>query len=115
MIGLSSLDSSVTRFVVIDQDPQSTIRDAEARVSRYATLDGGVAVVHQGYSAGDRTLYVKGEISTEQETVLDDLFQTQSLVHIATPSGAFLGAITRLKTDNGELAMSLFLESQLSA
>jgi hypothetical protein len=115
MISISTLEQHEAGSVILHEDPTSVIRDAEARVSRYGTLDGGAVIVHQGYSAGDRTLYVRGEISEEQGEILENLFQTQPRVHISTRIGFFLGAISRLKTDNGELAMSVYLETKLSA
>jgi len=115
MIGISSIDQSSAMAVIINESAESTVRDAEARVAKYATLDGGSVIVHQGFSDGDRTLYVRGTVTEAEQTVLDALFQTQSLVHVATQAGCFLGAITRLKTDNGDLSMSISIESKLTA
>jgi hypothetical protein len=114
MISISYIEANASGSVVIEEDPKSQLRDAAARVTRSGTLDGGAVIVHQGYSDGDNTFIVRGIVTEAQETVLDNMFQTQALVHISSAKGFFIGAIASLRTDNGALVMTILIESKLS-
>ena len=114
MISLTTIEDSEIEPVVIHNDSESSFKSLRARVNRTATLDGGVVIVSQGTSDGDRTFDVRTRIDAEQETALWDLFTTQSLIHISTDIGFFIGMIESLRTDNGDLVLKLLVKEKLS-
>lgn len=61
------------------------------RVSRVATLDGGVAISDRGYSDGDRTLtYSYRPVSKDHDARAERLVRLHPTVNISTPDGLFL-------------------------
>jgi len=77
-----------------DLDPAAAKKNdrRERRVSRTATLDGGVAVYDTGYAVADRTIYVR--IKNANATVaafLAYLVETYNEISITTSEAAFHG------------------------
>jgi archaeosine-15-forming tRNA-guanine transglycosylase len=97
--------------IVINEKIDSLLYDGQARVSRSATLDGGVVIDHQGYVAGDRTLTIKCELSADETTALRTIFENQTIVHVSTQDGFFTAAIERLKGDGGIIDLTILLKA----
>lgn len=110
MIAISKITQDAAGSIVLAEKSGSRLYDARARVSRSATLDGGVVIDHQGYVAGDRTLNIKVEVSESDEAVLKSLFENETLVHVATVNGFFLAAIESLSGDGGVLEIVMLLK-----
>jgi len=65
MIAISKVTQDSGGALVLDELHRSKMYDGRARVSRSATLDGGVVIDHQGYVAGDRTINLKVDLLKE--------------------------------------------------
>jgi len=115
MLSIITIEQSENGAVDIHEDRTSELKAMTARVTRTKTLDGGVAIVHSGFSHGDRTLNIKAECSQDQADALEAIFRQETLVYISTRDGFYSGAISYLSTENGELAMTVLLKEKLSA
>lgn len=75
-------------------DPSSDMHSIRRRVSRTATLDGGVAVTDFGYSAGDRTITMRFQNDTAQKDLdaLRRMMRIYAELIIYTHDGAFIVA-----------------------
>lgn len=93
-IALSSEEFNPVGHVWIDADPKSLRDEWSRRVIRRATLDGGVSVVDQGFTHGDRTITVEW-IPQDQQQVdrVRDLMVDYGRVVVALPDGVYLAAI----------------------
>jgi len=115
MISISTQTASATGNIVIHEKRDSELKNYPARVSRSATLDGGAVITHSGFSHGDRTLSVKGDVSAADEAVITALVQSSTLLRISMKDGVFLGAISAMKIDNGSLDMTILIQEKISA
>jgi len=110
MIAISKITQDSAGAIVLTEQRGSKLYDGRARVSRSATLDGGVVIDHQGYVAGDRTLNLKVELSEADTAILKSLFENETLVYVSTPEGHFSAAIESLSGDGGTLDVVLLLK-----
>jgi hypothetical protein len=97
MIGISTniydlQGARIFRDAELDSKKTNENFRRERRVSRTATLDGGVSVYDTGYSAGDRDMTIKVPRASRQ---ISDLFaylvETYSEITVTTSESAFLG------------------------
>ena len=109
MISISKMTSG--NSVVINELPSSDTYEGVARVGRYKSLDGGVIIDHQGYVAGDQTLQINCELSENDETILKNLFENETIVHVSTKYGFFTAAICALTIDSGNMSESILLKA----
>jgi hypothetical protein len=94
---------------------KSNIYDASARVSRTATLDGGVAITHSGMVHGDRTILAYAFVDSATEATLKSIHETDTLVYLSCKEGYFSGVIERLVIQGGEMNMTFLAKEKLSA
>jgi hypothetical protein len=112
MISISKITQSTesNAAVVIKEKAKSKIRDARARVSRSATLDGGAVIEHLGFSDGDRQLDILAQLNETVSGYIWDIFTDETFINISTSDGFFYGVIDRLKVDNGDMQMTLLIK-----
>jgi hypothetical protein len=118
MIGLSAniFDLEGARvFRTSELDDRKTNENyrRERRVSRTATLDGGVAVYDTGYAPGDRDLTVKiPGASREIADFLAYLVKTYNEITVTTAESSFLGdpAIFYIDADSAAIMVSNIIE-----
>jgi len=110
MIAVSKITQDSDGAIVLAEMQGSKLYDGRARVSRSATLDGGVVIDHQGYVGGDRTLQLKVELSEADEAALKSLFENETLVYVSTENGFFSAAIEILSGDGGVLDVTILLK-----
>jgi len=116
MISITTTTSQTNAAVLIkNYKVGSDIQDGSARISKNKTLDGAVAIIHNGFVEGDRTLKVEGRLSETESDVLWDIFSTETFVNIAIPDGLFDGVIARLKRKYGVITMTLELKEKLTS
>lgn len=111
MIAISTVTAGLT--VIIRELASSKLKEKTARISRTATLDGGVYIEHGGYTDGDRTLRVEAVVDAVQEAALKTIFEGQTLVTISMDDGLFLGAIQYMAVDNGDLKMTIYIKEKV--
>lgn len=115
MIGINTITQNANGAIVIYEDAESEIKRLGARVSRVATLDGGAVITHGGVTDADRTLKVRARIDEDTETKINDIFMSEVSVHVATPIGYFLAALSQFNVDNGDMTLEILIEEKLSA
>lgn len=86
------------------------------RVSKTATLDGGVTIYDAGYAAGDRELQIKiKEVNDAVIEFVKYIYQTYGLVTMTTEEAAFTVVPYNVKIENnGAVTMSFMVVSQTS-
>lgn len=114
MIAISTLTQNSAGALVLYELPESLLEDMRARVSRRATLDGAVAVIHSGFAHGDRTFQIKAEITEADAATLKAIHRTETIVWISCKEGFFSGAIEFLKIEGGIIDMSIMIKEKLS-
>jgi hypothetical protein len=93
----------------------SELKTNSRRVSRSATLDGGVVITDGGYSDGDRTFRVNyRDMSQEDEAKLWEIFKNYSQVIISNIEGCFSGVLEYVKCQNGSGTVSIMYKERLS-
>lgn len=114
-ISISAPTYDLQGNVMFRFDPDSELVGETRRVSRRATLDGGVAITDQGFSHGDRTFRIrKTNISRAVLERLRWLQRTYSTLNISVPDGAFRGVIQSLSVVEGELRLNILIKEKLS-
>jgi len=114
MIGLATVETQADGAVVIYEKATTTLREAQPRASRVATLDGGCVVIHGGVSVGDRVFRVEAEVSAEQEALVWSVYEAGANIHFACVLGHYLGYIADLKCENGALKLTFYVKEKLT-
>jgi hypothetical protein len=117
MIGIAStiFDTNGARLFNANPAEDAKNRAGERRISRTATLDGGVSVTDFGYSDGDRDVNI-AEDPTTQEAVefARYITETYNRVTVAMEDGAYEAAPKSYGISDGKLSMKLYLIAKLS-
>jgi len=72
---------------------QSDLGQTRRRMTRVATLDGGVVFNDFGHAYGDRTMTLVFDIESQaQETSIERLVRLYSTLRVSVPDGVFLCA-----------------------
>lgn len=116
MMILSSKEFDIDGFVTIQEKRGSTqTRGSIRRVSRTATLDGGVALDDAGYAEGDRTFNIEAvNISESDLEILHRIHSLYSIHRCATNEGIFEGVIEEISISDGEISITFLVSSKLS-
>jgi len=118
MIGVASIifDVSGARmFRAKDPIKEFDNRRGSRRVTRTATLDGGVAVSDLGYSDGDRDINIKEpEASLDSVDFARYIVETYNRVTITTPDGAYEAAPDGYDVTDGALTLRLLITEKIS-
>ena len=109
MISLSTIDANLNGNVIINEDTSSKINTNTSRVTLVQTLDGGAVAVHSGTTDLDRNIQIKGQINSDQESILWDFLDNESYVLMAYKTDLFLVSLKALATDNGKLKLSVYI------
>lgn len=116
MISIASLQFDPDGALLIARPgPGTRATDASRRVTRTATLDGGVSISDTGYSAGDRT--VKAEVinpTPHQVEIAARLVRLYPLVTVCLSDGAYQAVPSSYDLDAGKLSITLLLVEQIS-
>lgn len=113
-IGLASYSYDADGDIMIAPLYEDTdIRDAERRLSRVKTLDGGVVITDGGRTAGDRTFSIACQ---SEETVWNTLrgIAANSWVTVSTDEACFKGKVQKLSEKNGKITIEVMIESDLT-
>ncbi|MDF1577671.1 MAG: hypothetical protein P1P81_04405 [Desulfobulbales bacterium] len=115
MIVISAITADPAGSVKLGEDSsRSNLRNLPRRVTRTATLDGGVVITDSGLSHGDRTLTIVAPADKTAAAALTYIHENYTLIHLATEDGFFSGAIKSLSIKNGETALSVLVKEKLS-
>lgn len=104
MISITSTSFDALGYLEIDPKDNAQAATFSRRVSRAATLDGGVVISDRGFSDGDRTLaYSYKPVSKEHDSRAERLVRLHPTVNVSTPDGVFLAvpqSFSRSSTEN---------------
>jgi len=92
------------------------VSDKTRRVSRTATLDGGVSVYDGGYADGDRDIeIIVYDPSAEDKAFCDYIIENYSEVIVSTSEGAFLACPRSCGIDSkGDLNFKFYVKEKIS-
>ena len=112
MIGISQTTQATGTYaaIIFQELPTTRLRNESARVSRYATLDGGCVIDHQGFSDGDRTLDIRAQWTQAQAAILWEMFREETFLNVATADGFFYGVIESMQDENGQGRLSILVK-----
>ena len=117
MIGLSTItfDLKGARIFSGDRNADLKNRKGDRRISRTATLDGGVLIADLGFSDGDRTLTAI-ELDATQEAVdfAQYIVEHYTLINAATDDGVYEVAPESYIVDDGKLTITLLVNRKIS-
>jgi len=110
MISISALTYDPAGSIRLQELPSSDIDTVRRRVSRRATLDGGVVVNDGGFAHGDRNLLVRFRpTSRAQYDAVQRMVRLYPQLNVSTRDGVFRCAPNTLETRNGETTLALFV------
>jgi hypothetical protein len=115
MISISAPVFDLDGNLLIARVSNSDLDSGSRRVTRTATLDGGVSLADMGYAHGDRTLRIVAEKATRE--MVDQaayLQRNYPLLLVATTEGVFLGAIESLAVRGGDLSLNYLVKEKLT-
>jgi len=100
MVIISAAAAANGGQVRIQEAPGSDMETLRPRVTRTATLDGGVVITHQGWSDGDRTLQIVArDMSLDDRDTLRTMVQNQTEFVLSCRHGCYRGAIDSARLD----------------
>lgn len=110
MISINKVTAEADSAIVFEENPRSEIRRHSNRVSRTATLDGGAILDAQGYSAGDRTIVIRGSLNQTLADKLWEHFKSELYSQISCNDGYFYGSISDIEIDGGEVNLTFLVK-----
>ncbi len=115
MISISTMQYNFNNGnVVLHEIPTSDLSSKTARVSRTATLDGGVYINHFGSSDGDRTLKIDVRLTQEQNSIITNMYYNQPFILISMFDGFYTGTIDSINNKKGITALNIFIKERLA-
>jgi hypothetical protein len=108
-IALGYITGTSGKNLLLKEDPNFTPKQLTARVQRTATLDGGVVVDHMGVSNGDLTFDITAQITEAQESILWDMFTTQTYITVSVATGFYLGVIDQMNINRGTARLTILV------
>lgn len=110
ILALSAIDYDPAGHIRIIGLPTSNTGDTTRRVSRVATLDGGVAINDSGYAEGDRTIVAQWRpISKWHEDAIDRLVRIHGRLRVSTREGCFLAVPERYRPGPSRSELTLLV------
>lgn len=101
-------------FIRLNAEPDSELLSVSRRISRTATLDGGVMLVDNGYAPGDQTLTINSQLTRAQEAIVSRLIQIYPELTLATPTACFLGAVETYSMTRGVAKIKFLVKEKIS-
>jgi hypothetical protein len=114
MIGLATQETQENGAIVFCENPKTELRKMSPRATRVATLDGNSQVIHSGVSEGDRIFRVYADLTEDETDTIQSIYSAGQLIHLACREGLFLGYISELKLDKGDLRLTFYVKERLS-
>jgi len=115
IISISTPTFDLSGHVIIQAKPDSTTGELRRRVSRVATLDGGVAVNDRGFSDGDRDLPITWyTVSQEHSDLVARLIRLYPLLTVAMRDGVYLAAPESFTPGVKESTLNMLITRKLT-
>ena len=115
LIHIVAKEFDILGSLTIDALPNNSPGTASRRISKVATLDGGVVVNDSGYSHGDRELRINYKpVSIEHDEIARRLLELHSRVIFSTWEGCFEGAPLSFEPSPRQNTFTLSIIEKLS-
>lgn len=112
MIVIQQPEYSVLGNIAMHETADSKLQDTSRRVTRKATIDGGVHIDDLGFSHGDRTFEIRVVNSVDLERKIDLLMQNFTLYHCLTLDGIFSGVIQRKTVQDNIMTITFLVKEK---
>ncbi len=112
MISISTIISDANGNLIFKELKDSDVFNKSARVTRTATLDGGVYINHSGYTDGDRTLKIKALLNKEKEDILTYIFESFTKIILSIAEGIYIASISYINLVNGTANITILIEKK---
>lgn len=114
-IYLASMTFDPLGFIEIDARPTTDAGAIRRRISRAATLDGGVAINNFGMTDADRTALIRFERSAELEGLTNRLFRLYAFATLSMRDGFYRVALESIALEGNDCVMTLMILERLNA
>lgn len=114
MIVISAIDFDPLGYVEIDETTTSDPGELRRRITRVATLDGGVALNNFGMTDADRTATVRFPRTHESFTAATRLFRLYAFAIMSARDGVYRVALSSLSNDGDECVMVVLILERLN-
>jgi hypothetical protein len=116
LYAISSLTADLAGHIFVDALPSMLAGDQPRRISRVATLDGGVVVNDAGFTDADRTIELKWKPTTSEfESSVARMIRAYGRLNVAAPDGFYLAAPEVYRPGADESTLTLLVIERLSA
>ena len=114
-IGISTPTFDIQGNLLFKATISSTeLKNLTRRVSRTATLDGGVSIIDSGYADGDRTFNITADLTETECDRLEYLIKNYSEVILAVPEGIFSVNLKSLQNFHGNIRLEILVNEKLA-
>lgn len=100
--------------VVLKPLPDSVLNENSRRVSRRATIDGGVYLDDSGHAHGDKTLRILIKNQQDLEQQLNSLLEGFSLCHLAMGADVYSGVINNITNETENLMINFLVKEKVA-
>ena len=114
MISITTIVPGDNPGIVINEFGSSSLKKADARISKVKTLDGGTFYSRRGFTDEDRVLTVEARFNEINSNLLWNLFTDEMSLNISMRDGCYEGIISSLTIDNGKAKITIFITGRLS-
>lgn len=112
---ISALTFDPAGRVALDLLPESDSGELRRRVSRVATLDGGVAINNFGFTDADRTVRLRYRRRPETVKGLERMFRLYAFVRLVMADGVYRAALESHALDATTGTVTLLILERLDA
>ncbi len=114
-VNISAKEFDLSAVLEVETLPDHPENQRPRRVTKVATLDGGVVVNDGGYTHGDRDVdLIYLPVSEAHNTIARRLIELHSRVVVSMPDGCFEAAPASFNDTPGRNTFSLSIISKLS-
>ena len=115
MLSISAQTFDINGNITLKILPDSEIQTVSRRVSRTATLDGGVSLVDMGYTDSDREFSIKiNEIPEQDLSNLKRMMKQYALLSFSSNEGFFTGVISKMNTNLIPMTFTVLIKEKLA-
>jgi hypothetical protein len=114
MIAISTPTYDLDGARIFSRTERTNLTAISRRVTRTATLDGGVSIYDGGHSAGDRTIELRQANPTDEDVAFGTyITRYYREVLVCCSAGVFLAVPADLNLTNNEMILKLLIKEEL--
>jgi hypothetical protein len=105
----------LTGALVLNAQPDSLLYGFTRRVSRNATLDGGIILTDNGFTDSDRSLAVLVKPTPAELATINRLAKSYPLLIVTTAEACYSAACSDITENAGKIRINFMIKARLSA